>query len=148
MSATKKKQPQARRCGTKGPGHQPSSFGDSSPTWLLASAEKDGPWSWRKITSTQLDAVHERLASLEERSWTEILFGKGSGKQNHLVNIDRITAEAQARLQEIGQSDVEQLVSLRVQARLRVWGILSGNAMRVIWWDPQHEICPSELRKT
>ena len=82
-----------------------------------------------------------------ERFNPEILLdGK---KQNHNVRLNRLSADVRRRLQEIfGALDVDAAVSLRVTATERVWGILEGNILRLLWWDPDHQICPSMKHNT
>lgn len=74
-------------------------------------------------------------------TWNEILV-KGK-KRNHSVAITQLCAQAQKRLRDSGQADLEELVSLRLSGPERVWGILREGVLAVIWWDPNHEVCPS-----
>jgi hypothetical protein len=74
-------------------------------------------------------------------NWKDILF-KGK-KQNHHVGVHRICNDARRRLEELGLSDVDKLVSLRVGATERIWGILDQGCLKILWWDPTHAICPS-----
>jgi hypothetical protein len=53
---------------------------------------------------------------------------------------------AQDSLEAMGQDDVEAVLSLRISARERVWGILDGPALQVLWWDPEHQVYPVERR--
>ena len=48
----------------------------------------------------------------------------------------------------IRQDDVDELMSFRLDSRGRVWCIQTGNIMRVLWWDPNHEVCPSFKKHT
>ena len=38
--------------------------------------------------------------------------------------------------------DVDELYQLRVTGAERVWGIRSGPLLRLLWWDPNHEVYP------
>jgi len=75
-------------------------------------------------------------------TWTEILVN--ARHQNHMIRADKICTDAQARLAAIGRGDTEMVLSLRVSAKERVWGILEGAVLRVLWWDPQHLVYPVE----
>ena len=33
--------------------------------------------------------------------------------------------------------------SLRLSGQERVWGILDQGVLSVLWWDPDHAVCPS-----
>ncbi|HEX9737106.1 MAG TPA: hypothetical protein VGG06_34520 [Thermoanaerobaculia bacterium] len=79
-------------------------------------------------------------------TWSEILVV--AKKHNHSVEIGKLSREARERLEDIGQSDIDQLVCLRLSGKERVWGILDGNCLSLIWWDPKHKVYPSAKRHT
>jgi len=41
---------------------------------------------------------------------------------------------------------VEDLFSLRLTGKKRLWGIRDRHVFKVFWWDPEHGVCPSELK--
>jgi hypothetical protein len=112
------------------------------PAWRLSLLELDKPFGWHELDAGQMRYVREKLSSFESMTWGEIL-----GKQNHRVAVDSICNDAQRRLIEIKQDDIDELVSLRLSGAERIWGILD-NVVKVLWWDPNHEICPSLLKHT
>lgn len=67
---------------------------------------------------------------------------------SHLVEVARLARRAIARLAEIKQDDIDYLMSFRVTAKNRVWCIPDRNIMRILWWDPNHTVCPSLKRHT
>ncbi len=72
-------------------------------------------------------------------TWAELL----GGKQNHNVSVSDLCKAARQRLEEIGQDDIDELLSLRLSGKERVWGILSEGVCTLLWWDPEHQVCPS-----
>jgi hypothetical protein len=76
-------------------------------------------------------------------TWAQIM-GTGS----HPIPVGDITPDAQRRLEAIGQADVDELFSLRFTGRERLWGIRDRHTLKVLWWDPGHEICPSTKKGT
>lgn len=90
--------------------------------------------------------VRNKLANFESMTWAEIL--RRSNNHHHLIPVERICAAAKERLEALGQADAETVLSLRLSNMERVFGILDGYVLRVLWWDPNHEICPAELRYT
>lgn len=36
----------------------------------------------------------------------------------------------------------------RITAKERVWGLLVEDVFYLLWWDPEHEVCPSHLKHT
>lgn len=118
----------------------------AKPTWRLATMDNDGPFGWGRITRERLIDVQARLSHFESMTWHEILIvGK---KFNHTVTVEQMSKAAQDRLVEIKMDDVDELVSLRVNARERVWGIRTGGLCSVLWWDPAHAVCPSKKKRT
>lgn len=75
--------------------------------------------------------------------WSEIL-----NRNSHAVPISKICPEAQGRLKELKQDDVDELISLRLTGKKRVWGIRDQNILKILWWDPEHTVCPSLKRHT
>ena len=54
---------------------------------------------------------------------------------------------ARDRLAEIGQDDLDELMSFRITGESRVWCIQDSAIMRVLWWDPHHGVYPIEKDK-
>ena len=102
-----------------------------------------GPWNWDAVNGTRLRDFLEKIFSVQKLSWKEIHDG-----DSHLVDVIKIIPSARKRLQEIGQDDLDQLYSLRLAGKLRVWCIKDNNILWLLWWDPQHSICPCEKKHT
>lgn len=77
-------------------------------------------------------------------TWLEI----EKTNDSHSISVTQIVREAQNRLVELGQDDVSDVYSLRISGRERVWGIRDGSKLKILWWDPNHEICPSPKKNT
>ena len=104
------------------------------------------PFGWHGLDAPQLHHVRDKLSELEKRTWKEILII--SSYYNHLIEVGRLCKEARNRLQEIGQEDIDELLSLRLTGTERVWGILEHNVVKLLWWDPNHQVCEVPLRNT
>lgn len=116
------------------------------PAWRVSIIEMDSPFGWREIAPEKLLEVRTKLRDFESMTWHEILVV--AKHRNHAVAIEDLCKEARARLEEIGQGDLEELVSLRLSGAERVWGIRVENILQVLWWDPAHAVCPSPKRHT
>ena len=117
-----------------------------NPSWRISKIDTVDPFGWQEIPREKLDEVRQKLAQFESMTWNEILID--SRKQNHSVEVWKLCREARARLEIIGLGDVETLVSLRLSAKERVWGVRQGAALLILWWDPNHLVCPSILKNT
>lgn len=116
------------------------------PSWRIAKIELVDPYGWHEIQRAKILDVRQKLASFEGRTWNEILIQ--SKKFNHSVPKDKLSKSARDRLAELRLDDVDELVSLRLSATERVWGIREEGVLRVLWWDPNHLVCPSEKKNT
>lgn len=115
--------------------------------WDVSRIDKDGQWGWSKVDCSYFFAeIWEKMRNFEKKKWSEIL--GGDHRLNHKVNVSKIEKEAQKRLKELRYDDQEELVSLRLTGKQRLWAIeIEGKAF-LLWWDPNHEIYPSHLRHT
>jgi hypothetical protein len=112
------------------------------PSWRVASIELVGPYGWHSISGETLLYVREKLAHFETMTWSEILVtGK---KRNHSIKVSAITAAARERLEAIGLA-LDEVVSLRLAGKERVFGYLDNGVLVLLWWDPNHQVCPSTL---
>lgn len=101
------------------------------------------PYGWHRLDHQTLHDVRDKLKDFETMTWREILWPGTPGRtRNHAVSIEKMSATAQARLRSHHQG-LSNLVSLRLTGRQRVWGILSGGVLHLLWWDPDHAVCPS-----
>jgi hypothetical protein len=82
--------------------------------------------------------VIAKLHSFEKMNWEDII---RSG--SHPIEVQKCDRTARERLLKIQQDDIDELMSFRISGKKRVWCIRDNNIMRVLWWDPNHEICPS-----
>ncbi len=104
------------------------------------------PFGWHEIPKDKLKEICEKLANFESRTWNEILVV--SKKQNHTIPIEDLSKEAKARLEELKLDDVDEVVSLHLSGKERVFGIRQDIALTLLWWDPDHKVCPSILKHT
>ena len=48
-------------------------------------------------------------------------------------------------MKELKLDDIDEIYSLRLEGKLRVFGLRELNCLRILWIDREHEICPSKL---
>lgn len=119
---------------------------DLHPSWRISSMEMIGPFGWQDIPTEKVLEIINKLSAFEKLTWKEILVERNQG--HHRVAVSKLIREAQERLREVRQDDIDELVSLRLSGRERVWGILEGGVLRILWWDAEHQICPSIKKHT
>jgi len=85
----------------------------------------------------------KRLGELETVPWNE-LHATGS----HSIPVSKLIRKAQRRLESLKLDDFQEIYSLRMSGKKRLWGIRVGSILRFLWWDPEHKICPSKKKHT
>lgn len=116
------------------------------PVWRFGLMDIDGPWGWRHIAASEWWDIRQKLADCERRTWQEILQDSSHG--SHPIPVERLIAAARRRLEELKLDDLDEVFSLRLSGPKRVFGIRSGDALQILWWDPEHQICPSPKKHT
>jgi hypothetical protein len=126
-------------------GAVPTAYADEHPSWRVARLQVAAPFGWSDVSAAKILEIRTKLASFESMTWNDILVL--SKKQNHSVAVNDLSKAARDCLVELNIV-VDDLVSLRLSGKERVWGYRSGAVLHVVWWDPDHEVCPSLLRHT
>jgi len=141
---------------------QPKRKFEPNPQQLPKTAVKQGTgdltvhWSFAIFDSGKLwwDETHEHdpfvdiaqhMRSFEGKNWSDI---ERQRKHDHPVQLSRLVREAQNRLEELKLDDIESLWRFRFTGERRIWGIRDGRLFKVLWWDPEHKVCPSTLKHT
>ena len=117
-----------------------------SPCWRIGRLERNDPWGWQRLASLTVWDVQTKLSNFESMTWDEILIKAKT--QHHSVSVETICKRAQERLEQLGYGDLEKLISLRLEGKVRVWGVMNGGVLTLLWYDPNHEICPSAKKHT
>jgi hypothetical protein len=150
MSDKKSKKPKSKPIpnSSKDPkfSTDPDSDYNRNPNWRISQIELTDPYGWHILDAKTVMYIKEKLSSFETMTWREILLD--SKKQNHSVSINVLSPNAKRRLVEIGQDDIDELISLRLSGKERIWGILDRGTLNLLWWDPEHLVCPSLKKHT
>lgn len=105
--------------------------------------DMEGPWGWNRFDPMNMQDLFHKIFDSQKLTW-QTLRENGS----HLVQVNDLCTMAQKRLVELSKDDYEELFSLRVTGRKRIWGIKDGSILWLLWWDPEHEVCPSHKKHT
>jgi hypothetical protein len=116
--------------------------GTNPLSWRFSHRDTGGPFGWQETSSEKLAGVIARFAELEGMTWEQI---KATG--SHPIECARLCEAARARLVAIGHDDLDEMMSFRVMGAVRVWCIHDTSIMRVLWWDPKHEVYPTPVDK-
>lgn len=110
----------------------------------------DGEIDWRDPNKSHLPhvafcEVSSCLKNYSSMTWAMIC---SNNKRDHAVECDHLCKRARDRLLDLSLDDVDALFRFRLNGTHRLWGIRDRNVFRVIWWDPDHVVCPSTLKNT
>lgn len=115
------------------------------PSWQFHKRDKDHPdWGWDQLPSDEFVTIlTEHLCHFETMTWDEILKtsgGRTQGNNHHNIDVNQCIKEAQNRLIDLRLDDIDQLFSLRLTGKYRLWGVKEGSVLRFIWIDKEHTI--------
>lgn len=112
--------------------------------WSFSILDRAGPFGVHLCESVEklVEVLHKKR-EFEGMTWSDIHRG-GS----HEIEPDSLCKEAKDRLIEIDMDDVDALLSLRLTGKNRLWCVREENILRVLWWDPDHLVCPSKKKHT
>lgn len=106
-------------------------------------------WSWGVDRCCIVDCwdaeIEPKLKEFEKLTWQEIDdFYSGSGhKMHHSHDRKDICAEARSRMTEIEIFDTK-VFRFRLGGTRRLWGVRRAALFEIIWYDPTHQIYPTE----
>ncbi len=125
----------------------PEDANRKNPVWSVVLFDTGGPWGRERCErdGALWNDIFPKMRNYESMTWGEILQDR---KRNHSVNVEQLLKEARKRLTDLKLDDIEELFRFRLTGEQRVWGIREREVFRILWWDPDHEICPSPLRNT
>lgn len=136
------KEPSIRKQPVAGPVPQ---WGQMRPAWRISRLEMCDPFGWHLVDETTLDMIRKKLQAFESMTINQLFVE--ARYLNHSVSRDKLCPDARKRLTEL-RLECDELHSLHLTGAKRVWGILSENVITLLWWDPDHKVCPAPKKHT
>ncbi|MGW3608203.1 MULTISPECIES: hypothetical protein [unclassified Micromonospora] len=110
----------------------------------------DGAWGWPEAGTPDAWEILNFLCDISALTWGEIL-AQETGQRNkrhkkhHAYSTDTVGAHAQTRLAQRELDQVtEELFRFRISGPKRLWGFRADEVFHVLWWDPDHKVCPTD----
>ncbi len=95
--------------------------------------------------------ILEKLIDYSGMTWAEVrrqTHDNGKSK-HHLLNVEFLSREAYERFKMRNLEEYsDSIFSFALQNKLRIVGIRKDEHFHVLWYDPEHEVCPSKLKHT
>ncbi|MFZ2170940.1 MAG: hypothetical protein WAW61_15045, partial [Methylococcaceae bacterium] len=115
---------------------------DNKPSWRFSTVDKNGPFAWPIGKDKELEIVG-KLHGFDSMEWTKII-----GTDHHFIPVSNLSKEAQKRLDEIKQDDIDQVFSFHLQGKPRIICIRDRHIAKLLWYDPDHKVCTSIKKHT
>ncbi len=95
--------------------------------------------------------VMEKMIAYSNMTWQEIgrqTHDEGKSR-HHFLSVESLSKEAADRFRAMELDEYSDAIfSFALQNKLRVIGIREDEHFHVLWYDPEHEVCPSKKKKT
>lgn len=112
------------------------------PSWRFSTVDKAGPFAWPSGTQTEMEIL-EKLSNFDSMRWADI-----EGPDHHSIEVGKLSKPAQDRLDAIQQDDLDEVFSFHFSGKRRIIGIRDNNVVKLLWWDPEHQVCISKKKNT
>lgn len=97
---------------------------------------------WCETDRSLFLEIAKKIKLYEGMVWNEIF------ARDHRVLANGLIDAARKRLIDLRLDDIDELWRFQLTGRNRLWGLRVRHVFYVLWWDPDHRICPSPLRHT
>lgn len=131
----------------------PASIKQRLMRWSDAKADKVGLWSWGVNRdwddATWHGELHPKLCNFATMTWAEIEAHRVKSKKNksrkahHELPLTSVCQEAQVRAGVI-KVPADMLFRFRLGGKKRLWGYRLADLFNVVWYDPTHQIYPTD----
>lgn len=115
-------------------------------SWAISTFDYDGPWGIEAVKKENwIKHLTVHISSFETMTWDELLKAsggraEGKGNNHHEINVDNLSKKAKGRLNEINWiEDTDTIFSLRLQSKIRIYGVRDDNILKILWFDPWHD---------
>lgn len=89
--------------------------------------------------------ISDKLKHLAIAGWSSV---NQNSAHHHEIQLHKLTRDAQKRLRQLTFDDLDGLFSLRLTGKKRIFGVRKDPYFYVVWWDPEHKVCPSVKKGT
>ncbi len=124
---------------------------NETPIWRFDKIDRDGKFAFdlsRKDFKHQ--EVLQKLMEYGNMKWGEISkqqHDKSGKSKHHYLDIESLSHEAEIRINvKCLEEDTDRIYSFALQNLLRIIGIRDGAEFHIVWYDPNHEFCPSSKK--
>jgi hypothetical protein len=131
-------------------GADPGSIFHMEMTWTSDRADCEDCWQSgtpRQWTDDDWNIrIFPKLTNWQQLKWSEIekATTDSGHKMHHSMPTDVICEEAVSRLSYL-QIDGDSIYRFRLGNKPRLWGLRNVAEFEILWFDPEHEIYPTDV---
>ena len=137
----KQRKPKAKRIPQKHhirKASDPDEYFNKKASWAISRLDRNGQWGWDLVSRDEFyKSIHPWLKGYETMNWQQI-----TAAGSHNINVERLILDAQKRLDELDLDDLDELFSLALGSVPRIWGVLDRGVLKILWYDPEHQVYP------
>lgn len=120
--------------------------------WLFDMIDRSGDFAFDLNRGDFLHKeVLEKIIDYSNMTWAEVkrqTHDEGKSK-HHLLAVDSLSKEAIDRFKAKHLEEYSDAIfSFAFQNKLRIIGIRENEYFHVLWYDPEHQVCPSNKKYT
>ena len=122
------------------------------PIWMFDMIDKGGKFAFDVLRDDfNHKEVLDKMIHYSTMTWADIkqqTNDKGKSK-HHFIGCDSISKDAIDRIHAKKLDEFSDMIfSFAFQNKLRIIGIRSNQCFHVLWYDPNHEVCPYSKKHT
>ena len=123
---------------------------DMKPVFSFEYADRhfaDAGWSWP--AGDEAGSVLGFLCDTAKRTWKEIR-GDQTGRRDrhrkhHEMQFDSVCTAAQERIRTLRLDETfDEFFRFCLGGKPRLWGFVRDHVFYVLWWDAEHQVCPTD----
>lgn len=123
-------------------GADPGATETDTVCWQVQLLDWDHPdWGWLKLKRSPWINILQHLRTIEGLTWADLKAaagGRAHGTNHHSVPVAKCNRAARDRLKDLNLDDCDELFSLRLSNKERLYGIRDRRALKLLWHDPFH----------
>lgn len=117
--------------------------------WRFDKVDRNGPFRFdldREEIQRQYKKLLDIIMIYSYRTWNEIMQATHDEKgKHHFLNGSSLSKEAKERIRALRlEEDTDRIFSLAIYNKVRLIGLREKEVFHAIWYDAEHEFCPSE----
>ena len=127
---------------------EPGNFDRLNPSWQFHRSVLEGKWNitcddWKIFRET----IFPKLREFETLTWAIIKTipktGRNGGNMHHNISVEEFTKEGKEEMEK-QHLHYDELFSLRLDNKKRLFGILDKGVFHIVWYDSNHEIAKTK----